>query len=452
MKARLQSWQQDSLLREVLRSSGHLFSSNVVMAGLGFLQGILIVRLVGMDGLGVVTTVTTLVSNIHRFLSFRMGEVVVRYLGEALEKGNRLQAAAVVRWSAAVEGITSLLALGALLGLAPWASRALLKDASLIHLFWLYGLALLGNIVYETSAGVLQSLRKFDRLARVSIVQSLLTFILVLAAFGLRQGVWMILLAYLAGKLLAGISLAAWAAFSLSKELGAGWGRLTTPQPGLGRRMFSFAFNTNVNATVNLLMRDNIPLILGWLRTQTEVGYFKLGLSIINLVMLPIDALISPTYTEINRAVAARQWSNTRRLLGRISLIAAAWTLIAGAGIAALGLWLLPVIYGSEAIPAYPAILLLLVGYGFANIFNWNRPLLLALDKPAFPVLVSFACGVAALGFTFWLVPQHGYLMQAGLLSAYFVFSISIIVWRGLSEIRRLARQDQPAAVDGTPV
>ena len=150
--------------------------------------------------------------------------------------------------------------------------------------------------------------------------------------------------------------------------------------------------------------------------------------------------------------VAARQWSNTRRLLGRISLIAAAWTLIAGAGIAALGLWLLPVIYGSEAIPAYPAILLLLVGYGFANIFNWNRPLLLALDKPAFPVLVSFACGVVALGFTFWLVPQHGYLMQAGLLSAYFVFSISIIVWRGLSEIRRLARQDQPAAVDGTPV
>jgi O-antigen/teichoic acid export membrane protein len=291
----------------VLRSSGHLFSRNVSMAGIGFLLGILIVRLVGIDGLGLVTTVTTLVSNIHRFLSFRMGEVVVRNLGEALEKGNKPQSAAVLRWSAGAEGITSLLALGVLLGLAPWASRTLLKDAALIHLFWLYGLVLVGNLVYETSTGVLQSLRKFSTLARVNIVQSLLTFILVVAAFGLRQGVWMVLLAYLAGKLLAGVSLAAAAAISLRQALGPGWWRLAGPQPGLGRRMFSFAVNTNINATVNLLVRDNVPLILGRLRTQTEVGYFKLGLSIINLVMLPIEPFIWPTYAENNRTIAARQ-------------------------------------------------------------------------------------------------------------------------------------------------
>ena len=452
MKAKLQSWRQDSLLRGVLRSSGHLFSGNVVMAGLGFLQGILIVRLLGMDGLGIVTTVTTLVSNINRFLSFRMGEVVVRHLGAALEQDNKVQASAVVRWSTAVEGSTSLLAFGALLLLAPWAARVLVKDSTSLPMFWLYGLVLLGNLIYETCVGVLQSLRHFDRLARINMLQSLLTFLLVVVAFGLRQGVWMVLLAYLAGKLLAGFGLLWLTLAALNKALGAGWWRAGSPQPGLGKKLFAFAFSTNINATVNLLVRDNIPLILGGLRSQIEVGYFKLALSLINLIMLPIEPFIWPTYAEINRTIAGRQWSNTRRLLSRVSLIAAAWTVSAGTGIAFLGPWLLPLVYGASAMPVYPAIMLLLVGYGFANIFNWNRPLLLALDQPIFPLLASALGGAAALAATFWLVPRFGYLMQAAILSAYFVASISVILWRGLSEIKRLARQDKLAAAEGIQV
>jgi hypothetical protein len=37
---------------------------------------------------------------------------------------------------------------------------------------------------------------------------------------------------------------------------------------------------------------------------------------------------------------------------------------------------------GGEYLPALPVILVLLAGYGFANVFFWNRPLLLAFGKP----------------------------------------------------------------------
>jgi O-antigen/teichoic acid export membrane protein len=80
-------------------------------------------------------------------------------------------------------------------------------------------------------------------------------------------------------------------------------------------------------------------------------------------------------------------------------------------------------------------LLILLVGYGFASIFQWNRPLLLALGKPAYPVIVSFFVGLVELALIFTLVPQFGYLSLAAILSAYFVVSIGIIVWRGLSLI-----------------
>lgn len=426
----------------VLRSSGYLLSSNTITAALSMIQGILIVRLVGIDGLGVITTVIALVTNIHRLLSFRMSEVVVRFLGIALEGGDKSRGAAVLRWGVLVEAGTTLAAFIALVALAPWAARVLVKDFSAVGLFWMYGAMLIGNLLYETSAGVLQTHRAFDRLARINILQSGLTFGLVILAFFLQQGVGMVLAAYLAGKLLAGIGITWQAARIARGSLGAGWWKFKYEGGNFGKDLFAFAINTNLNGTVNLLVRDNIPLFLGGLRSQTEVGYFKLALSIINLVMLPIEPFIWPTYTEITRTIAARQWAQTRRLLRRVSLIAAGWTATAGVGIAILGPWLLPLLYGADALPAYPAVLILLAGYGFANILNWNRPLLLALGKPSFPLVVAAVAGVGALGLTFLLVPAYGYLMQAGILSAFFILSIAIIVWRGQAEIHRQSRQD----------
>lgn len=430
------------MLGGILRSSGYLLSSSTITAALSMLQGILIVRLIGIDGLGVVTTVTTLVTNLHRLVSFRMSEVVVRQLGFALEKGDQPRGAAVLRWSVLVEGGTTLAAFVILLLIAPWAAWVLVKDTTTVSYFWMYGLMLVGNLVYETAAGVLQTHRAFDRLARINILQGILTFGLVCLAFFMKQGIGMVLAAYLAGKLLAGIGIT-WQAVRVAHgSLGAGWWRTRYADKSLGKELFSFAVNTNLHGTVNLLVRDNIPLLLGGLRSQMEVGYFKLALSIINLVMLPIEPFIWPTYSEITRTIANRQWALTRQLLRRVSLIAAGWTVSAGAGIALLGPWLLPWLYGAEAIPAYPAILILLTGYGFANILNWNRPLLLALGKPAYPLVVAAVTGLVALALTFLWVPAYGYLIQAGILSGFLVISIAVIVWRGFNEIHRQSTLD----------
>ena len=437
------SWQRDPLLRSVIRSSGYLFSSNSVMAVLSMLQGILIIRLVGMEGLGVVTIITTLTSNIYRLLSFRMSEVVVRFLGSALEQQESTRASAIVRWAIIVESCTSIIAFLILIILSPWAVQIFGLNPGSQYLFVLYGIVLLGNLTYETSTGVLQSLRKFDRLAKINIVQSLLTAGIILIAFITRQGVLMVLVAYLAGKIFTGLAVSFAAKVGLDGVLGKKWWRISNSLPGDQRELFMFAVNTNLNGTVNLLVRDNIPLLLGALRNQIEVGYFKLALSIINLVMLPVEPFIWPTYTEITRTIAARYWLLTRQLLRRVSLIAAVWTFLAGGFVAIFGNWLIPLIYKPSSSPAYPAVLILLIGYGFANILNWNRPLLLALGKPSFPLIVAALVGLVEIGLTLWLVPQYGYLMQSAILSGFFIVSISIIVWRGLSEIRTQEKVDR---------
>jgi O-antigen/teichoic acid export membrane protein len=173
------------------------------------------------------------------------------------------------------------------------------------------------------------------------------------------------------------------------------------------------------------------------LLSTAEVGYFALASRLINLIMLPLEPFIWPTYAEITKTIAQKQWAVTRGLLRQVSTIGAAWTFLAGGSLAALGWWLIPFVYGSAMSPAYPVFLVLLIGYGAANIANWNRPLLLALGRPGFPLIVSAITGAVEVALIFTLVPTGGYLIGAAIVSGYFVISISWIALRGLAIIKR---------------
>lgn len=434
----LRSWWQDRLLRGVLKNSGYLFSSNTLSAFLNAGQGILATRLLGPANYGLVAGILiTFATNVNRLLSFRMSEVVVKYLGQYLAEGKKDRAGAVVKGAALMEAATSVFAYLVLLLLAPLAARYIAKDPHSLPLFWFYGLVLISNLIYETSTGVHQATHRFDRLALINSLQSILTFILISLAFIARGGVLEVLSAYLLGKTFAGlfIILSAW--IELNKTLGKGWWHVSLRLIPNWRELFLFAVNTNVNGTVNLIVRDSETLLLGLFRSPVEVGYFRNAQGIINLIITPIDPLIGPTYAEITRSLYQKQWQATMRLLKRVSTISAAWTLAAGGVLVLFGRWLIPWIYGKDFGPAYPAFVLLLIGYGFANIFQWNRPLLLALGMPGFPLKVSALVGLVKTALTLTLVRPFGYLAEAAILSGYFVASIGLILRRGISEVAR---------------
>ncbi len=457
LRSLLTRWKADTLLRRVVRNSGFLFSATVASAALGFLQGILVVRLIGIAHYGLlVGTVFVFVTNVNRLLSFRMAEVTVKHLSQALEQGNAPRAAALVKGIALIEAATSVSAYLVLLALAPLVARRLAGDAALAPLFVAYGLSLLGNLVYETATGVLQTLRRFDRISFAQFTGSLTTALLILLAFLQRGHLIHVLAAYLAGKLIAGLLTTLFAARQIHARLGPEWwsvplfpARRRTLPPGPAssdlpapipwRTILTFALQTNLNGTVNLIARDSASLFLAFFASPTEVGYFKLALSLVGLITLPIEPFIWPTYAEIAGAIARAEWSVTRRLLRRVSLIAAAWTLSAGGALAALGNWLIPLVYGPEAQPAYPAAVLLLIGYSVANIFHWNRPLLLALDHPSYPLVISALTGAVQLALIGLILPPFRHLGMAGLLSAYLLVSIGLTVWRGLAELRHRA-------------
>ena len=436
IQQRLARWREDPLLKRVVRNSGYLFSSNTASAALNVVQGIFVIRLLGDSGYGLLTIIMDFASNVNRLLSFRMSEVVVKYVGEALAQKDTERAAALVKGIGLTEALTSILAYLALFALSAWGARTFADNAPVIFLFRFYGLFLLSNLIYETSTGVLQATDRFKKVANANFYQSLITTVAIIVAAVLNLGITGILTAYLIGKTIAALLIVVFALRGLDKTLGDGWMHAPLHRVGDWKPMLRFAFSTNLNGTVNLFARDNIRLYLAIFLPAAQIGYFKLASTLINLVMLPIEPFIGPTYAEITRTISQAQWTATRKLLKQVSAIGAVWTLIAGGGLVALGWWIIPLIWGSSMSPAYPCLVILLAGYVFANVMNWNRPLLLALGHPAYPLLVAAVTGAVEVALLFTFLPRGNYLTGAAIFSGYLAISILWNVWRGLTILR----------------
>jgi O-antigen/teichoic acid export membrane protein len=438
-RSRLESWKKDRLLGRVLRNTAYLFSGSTVNMALSLAQSVLAAWMLGVTGLGILGNITLFTSTVNRLFSFRMGELVVRYLERFRAEQRPDRAAAVVKAAALAEAGTSLLAFGLLILLAPWAAVTFAKDASYAPLFLLYGLTIPGNLMTETATGVLQAERRFRAQAWVNAGQSVLTALLILAAYLAGAGMEAVVAAYLVGKIIlgAGPMVLAWG--SLRRRFGAGWWRAPLALLPPLRELAGFALSTNLSATLNLVVRDSEQLWVSYFLSPYEGGLYKVALAVVNLILVPITPFIGTTYPEISRGAAQRDWAQLRRLLRRVTVIAGGWTLAAALALALLGslvLW----VYGKGTPafqPAYPALMVLLVGFGVANTLFWNRSLLLALHRPDFPFWVSLAAGALKVGLSFLLVPAYGFVMQAGLLSAYLAASVGIIAGRGVAVLRR---------------
>src|SRR5512146_130671 len=193
----LRSWGQDRLLGRVLKNSSYLFASYV----LGGVLTLLTAKLLGAAYFGILGTITVFSSNINRLFSFRMGEMVVKYMGESLAQDDRLRAAAAVKIAMLTEGVTSLVAFAALAALAPLGAIYVVKDASTTPLFIIYGLSILANLINESSTGVLQVTNHYRSQALIYFIQTVLVAVLLGLAAIYRASLIEVLLIYLIGKI-----------------------------------------------------------------------------------------------------------------------------------------------------------------------------------------------------------------------------------------------------------
>ncbi len=435
-------WMQDKSLGDVIKNTGYMVTSNAASTGLTFVQGMLAAIILGPIEYGLLGMIVSFASNVNRLLSFRMGELVVKFGGEYLEKNENKKTAALIKFGGIAEIITSLIAYLLLIVLAPWAAKVILKDPTITHWIIIYGSALLANFMTETSTAILQIGNQFRKLAFLNFSQSLLTAIWIIVIFFKSGDLIQVLFAYLAGKFLYGIGVFVLGIQTAKEITGYHWWNISFSELDKKKNLFKFAFSTNISSTLNLIIRDSEVLWVGYFLNPLFAGYYKFSVAVINAVILPVSQFITVTFPQINKKVVSNQWKDLRRLLRSTSLIAFAWIIICFLGLLIFGEWVLSFIKDGAYIPSLPYIFVLLIGYGFASVFFWNRNLLLSFNLPDLPIKIMAIVGAIKTILMFVLIPRFGYLVQGGLLSGYFIISIGVMVYFGLKKISEKEKEN----------
>jgi O-antigen/teichoic acid export membrane protein len=432
---------EDPLLSKVIRNSVHLFSNNSLSLALSFLMGILSARLLGAAGFGLVGLVMGYASTVNSLLSFRMSELVVRYGGEYIERDEKAKAAALIKAAGLTEAFVSLLAFVLVILTSGLASQYISKTPNTAWMFSFFAVGLLANFNYETSIGVLQVTDRIKFLGTINLIQSVIAATVIALAFLWNGGVTVVLLAYLLGKVILGLGVLIFAQVQLRRVLGAGWWKvpfeLISPYRGLVR----FAVSSNISATIIKIFRESEILWVGFFLSTEAAGFYRVAYTLVGLLAVVTDPMIATVYPELNRLIVQRAWTSLLNFLRKVTTLSFAINLAIGLGLILFGRLVLTIYgRGEEFTIAYPALLALFVGFAFNYTLFWNRPLLLSLGLPEFPIWVTLVAGLVKVGLAFWLVPRFGILAAGALLSYYYIASVGIMALRGLKEINIQAR------------
>jgi O-antigen/teichoic acid export membrane protein len=427
----------------VLRNSGVILSANSLASGFSMVQGIIAARLLGVAAFGMLSPITQFVTNINRLTSFRMGELVVSYVGEFSANEEKENAAAVFKAAALVESLSAMLAFLLVMVLAPLGARVFLQDPGMENLIRLYAGILLAHLFSESATGLLQYYNRFKFLGVITVVQSIVTLLIIGTAWVLQGGLAHIVLAYMLGKIVGAVSISIYSLRLAREQWGKGWfhSSILVLKPRFGE-LIRFAVSTNISGTINLLTRDSDTLWLSALSSPLQVGYYKVAKAFMNVLVVPVNPMISTTYRELAREITAKAWKNVRYLLRTGTLIAGGYSAAAGVGMVVFGPWLVR-LYGEGFGPAYGVLLVLLAGFMVANTFYWSRTVFLPLGMPEFPTKVGAVMAALEILAMLWLVPQIGAIGLSAALSLYFIGMAAVLVGRLLFELKKREKSVQ---------
>jgi O-antigen/teichoic acid export membrane protein len=412
--------------------------ANLVTAFLSLVQGIFVARWLGPDLFGLATLVMAFPNLIYTFFHARTADGTVKFLSEFHARDERLRALAICRLGYLVDICAGILAFLAILILAGWASRRVVHNPETAWLIVLLGISLMPRSLVSSSKAVLVTLKKFNRVAAMTVFEALFRLVLVIGLILYGWKVEGVVWGYGAAFAVTGIIYLAVACPVIRKNWGSlltggTWGALK----GYRRKFFRFIIYTDLNALLGIIPKQLDVILLGYFHQPVAVGYYKLAKNLANFLGLLVNPLQSVIYPDLSKLWGLRERAAFREKVKRLAVRAGVPLFLAAlAGIALLPI-LLPLIYGREFLPAVSAAQLLMLGSAVWLGLFWLRPVYLAQGnvKPWF--IITTVVVVLTLAAYPIVIPGWGYPGLAVLLLSMQVLSHSLgLAWLRGSERR----------------
>ena len=383
-----------------------------VTVGLGIVQIGMLARMLGPEGIGVLTLFIAASALFGSLLKFTSAEAIMVYVTKALTGQDEAQASWLIRFYYLLDFSTSFIALGALALFALIAPRLLDLSDGQGGLMALYGLTIVFQSTYWVSHSLLRLADKFSLAFYQSVAHSVVKTVAMALLYITRGGLTEVVFLLVGLSLLDGVGLYLLANFALRRK-----GLSTTTRGGswwnVPGEVWRFQWLAYGRQVVKSMSRYVDSLMIGYMANPVQVGFFRAGKQVGDQIKLPAQGLVMGLFPEYSRLYYSGDSQRLRRLVGRFFAAFLVMGLLVG-----LVVWfgadiIITIVFGEEFLPAKNVLRVLMVSGITLLIMSPVYSLPAAVGR-AGPALRSVAVAtLVQIGVIIWLVPQQGALGAA---------------------------------------
>jgi O-antigen/teichoic acid export membrane protein len=341
----------------------------------------LLTHFLGLREYGVFALVVSAVAIINRFFDVQVGSTAIAFASKTARDPQAT--ASIFRFSYVIDAAAGVAGYAVVVALAPTIGDRLAGPQG-STLFLLYGLILLTSTIETTSLAVLQLLRRFGGILRLTILREVLrgaflvTFLLL---FDTLQAA-VIALVIVEGVFCVAALLTAVAAFK--SRYGEHYFATRTPPIDVATRrsMLAMIFHTNFIAYAKLISSQVPTILLGVLRSPVDVGTFKIAMALAAGVGKPADPAWSAVLPRLSRLWNEGRIREAKSLVAQSTVLAVS-VLASGAAVVIVFRDDLIRFFAGGEIPS-GAVDVLLIGIAAQVISGtvfWNSALLIAARR-----------------------------------------------------------------------
>ena len=209
---------------------------------------------------------------------------------------------------------------------------------------------------------------------------------------------------------------------------------LYRPQSVIVRELFVVGFPFALQALLGTAYFQLDSLVLGALKTATEVGYYQASMQVVSAVMLVPIAVIQAYYPRLARALSdpdAKGVSLMREMMAVLALLGFCLTFTFGLGAP----FLITFLYGVKMQPSVVVMQILSLVFLIRSVAGGFGVSLISLGWQKVQVLAGFIAVVGSLALNFLLIPKGGFVAVAwiNLLINAVILCIYSFWWRAVS-------------------
>jgi|GEM_PF-837580 len=407
----------------VLRDSSVLLLGNWLNLVIALVTSALLLRILGVHNYGLVALAMTSVKFIIQFVDAQTDEALIRFMGNALAREERDEALTFFYVGLMIDALVALVAFLVAILVVPPVIRTFPDGAALEPLVWVFALTTPFVILQGNFESVFKTFRHFRLNTILTIAVSVISLVLLvtLAATG---GARAVINGYLIVTLLDFALVSGAASWLLFKYLRGARGR---DYRRVWRQLTPFVFHTSVMGSLKAITLNLDVLLLGALASVTQVTYFTIARTAINLIAMPVQPVSTVIYPMLNEASAKGNIERVRYLLKRFILLSAVNCLVAGVFFLVFADVLVQAVYGAESLPVAGLIRIMLIGIMLEIVMGWVRRLALVMGKPA-PATFS---NVASFLFRFVVTIPLIYL--SGATGSAIAYDMGVLVSVGIN-------------------